>query len=130
MFFLNRRKLLAERARLGRWGEKRGQRYLRNLGLRTLDRNFSCKTGELDLIMVDCDGTLVFVEIKTRADERFSPAEAAITWRKKRRMIRAAHYFLVSHDLQDRPCRFDVLVIVLGQAGRPEIRHYPNAFVP
>lgn len=128
--FLRRNRLLADRARLGRWGEKRGRRYLEKLGLRTLERNFSCKTGELDLIMVEVDETLVFVEVKTRADERFSPAEAAITSRKKRRMIRAAHYFLASHDLQDRPCRFDVLVIVLGQAGKPEIRYYPNAFVP
>ncbi len=127
---LGRGKLLADRARLGRWGEKRGRRFLENLGLRTLTRNFSCKTGELDIIMVDRDETLVFVEIKTRADERFSPAESAITSRKKQRMIRAAHYFLASNGLQDRPCRFDVLIIVLGRTGKPEIRHYPNAFVP
>ncbi|MBN1360752.1 MAG: YraN family protein [Sedimentisphaerales bacterium] len=127
---LNRRRLLADRARLGRWGEKRCERYLKAKGFKTLDRNFVCKTGELDLVMVDPDGTLVFVEVKTRASEEFSPAEAAITGRKKQRMTRAARYFLAVHDIPDRPCRFDIVTIILGSSGRPEIRHYENAFVP
>jgi len=128
--FPSRRKLLAEKARLGRWGERRAERFLKNQGLRTLTRNFSCKTGELDLIMVDPEGAIVFIEVKTRADEAFSPAEAAITSRKKHRMVRAARYFLSTHDLQDRSYRFDVVVVILGPAGPPEMRHYPSAFVP
>jgi len=128
--FFRRRRLLADRAKLGRWGEKRAERLLKRKGLQTLVCNFSCKTGELDRIMVDRDGTIVFVEVKTRADEEFAPAEAAVTSAKRRRMTRAAHYFLACHDLQDRPCRFDVVTIILGQSGRPQIRHYENAFVP
>jgi putative endonuclease len=127
---LNRRKLLADRARLGRWGERRCERFLKAKGLRTLTRNFSCQTGELDLVMVDPEGVLVFVEVKTRTDEGFSPAEAAVTGRKKHRMARAARYFLATHDIQDRPCRFDVVTIIVGQSGRPVIRHYENAFSP
>jgi putative endonuclease len=127
---LNRRRLLADRARLGRWGESCCERHLKAKGFKTLTRNFSCKTGELDLVMVDPEGALVFVEVKTRADEGFSPVEAAITGRKKGRMVRAARYFLAVHDIQDRPCRFDVVTIVLGRSGRPVIRHYENAFVP
>lgn len=128
--FLRRRKLLSDRAKLGQWGENCAERLLRGKGLRVLARNVSCKTGELDLVMVDSDGTLVFVEVKTRADEGFAPAEAAITSAKKRRMIRAARYFLTSHDLRDRLYRFDVVAIILGHSGRPEIRHYENAFAP
>jgi putative endonuclease len=128
--FLRRRKLLSDRARLGQWGEKRAEKLLRGKGLKVLARNVFCKTGELDLVMVDTDGTLVFVEVKTRADEGFAPAEAAITPAKKRRMTRAAHYFLACHDLRDRLYRFDVVTIVLGYSGRPEIRHYENAFAP
>ena len=125
-----RRRLLADRAKLGRWGEKRAERRLKHQGLQTLVRNFYCKTGELDRIMVAPDGTTVFVEVKTRADEDFAPAEAAVTPAKRRRMIRAARYFLACHGLQDRPCRFDVVTIVLGRSGPPEIRHYERAFVP
>ncbi len=126
----NRRRLLADRDRLGRWGQNRCERFLKDKGLRTLTRNFSCKTGELDLIMVDTDGMLVFVEVKTRAGEKFIPVEAVITSAKKRRIVSAARYFQAFHKIDDRPCRFDVVAIILGPAGPPEIRHYEAAFTP
>ncbi len=127
---LNKRKLLADRELLGRWGEKRSQRFLRRKGLKTLTRNFSCKTGEIDLIMVAPDRTIVFVEVRTRADETFGSAESSITFAKKARLIRTARYFLATHDIDDRPFRFDVVAIVLGPKGTPQIRYYKNAFVP
>jgi putative endonuclease len=127
---LNRHKLLADRQRLGRWGEKRGEKYLKNKGLRTLARNFSCKTGEIDLVMVDADGTVVFVEVRSKADESFSPPEESIMQPKRARLMRAARYFLATHKIEDRPFRFDVVSIVLGRTGREQIRHYQNAFVP
>jgi putative endonuclease len=115
---------------LGRWGEKRCERFLKAKGLKTLTRNFRCKTGELDLIMVDADRTIVFVEVKTRANEDFSPSESAVTYAKKTRMARAAKYFLASNNIENRPLRFDVVTIILGLKGRPQIRYYENAFVP
>ncbi len=127
---LNKRKLLADRELLGRWGEKRCQRFLKRKGFKTITRNFSCKTGEIDLIMVDTDRTIVFVEVRTRADETFGSAESSITFAKKTRLIRTARYFLATHDIDDRPFRFDVITIVLGQKGRPQTRYYKNAFVP
>jgi putative endonuclease len=127
---LNRRRLLADPDRLGRWGQKRCERFLHDKGLRTLTRNFSCKTGELDLVMVDPDGTLVFVEVKTRAGEGFVPAESSITSAKKRRMASAARYFQILHKIDDRLRRFDVVIVILGPAGPPEIRHYEAAFTP
>ena len=122
-------KLLADGKLLGRWGEKRCEKFLRRKGLRKLARNFSCKTGEIDLVMVDTDGVIVFVEVKTRASENLTSAESVITLSKKTRLSRAAHYFLTIHNIEDRPFRFDVVTIVLGPTGRPEIRHYENAFV-
>jgi len=126
---LNRRKLLADRKRLGRWGEKQGEKFLKSKGLKTLARNFSCKTGEIDLIMVDGDGSIVFVEVRTKADESFGPPEETITQPKRAKLMRAARYFLAAHKIEDRPLRFDVVTVVLGQVGRPQIRHYQNAFV-
>jgi putative endonuclease len=126
---LNRRKLLADRKRLGRWGEKQGEKFLKSKGLKTLARNFSCKTGEIDLIMVDGDGAIVFVEVRTKADESFGPPEETITQPKRAKLMRAARYFLAAHKIEDRPLRFDVVTVVLGQVGRPQIRHYQNAFV-
>ena len=126
----NKQKLLADRGLLGRWGEKRCEKFLKRKGLKTLERNFRCKSGEIDRIMVDTDGTLVFVEVKTRANEDFGPTESAITSAKKKRMLRAAGYFLATHTIEDRPYRFDVVTIVLAEQGPAQIRHYENAFVP
>lgn len=129
-WLLNRRKLLADRKLLGRWGEKRCEKYLKREGLKKLTRNFSCKTGEIDLVMVDTDRTVVFVEVRTRADESFAPAESSITPAKKARLLKTAHYFLTIHNIENRPCRFDIVTIILGQTGPVQIRHYENAFVP
>ena len=128
---LNRSKLLTDAKRLGRWGEKQSERFLRRKGLRTLARNFNCKTGELDLVMTDPeDGAVVFVEVKTRANEDFTSAESAVTYGKQKKMASAAWYFRKIHKIEDRPLRFDVVAVVLGPKGPPTIRHYERAFVP
>ena len=126
----NRRRLLADAKLLGRWGEKRCEKFLNRKGLRTLTRNYSCRTGEIDLIMVDTDRTIVFVEVKSRAGESFTNVEDVLTYPKKTRMTKAARYFLSSQKIQDRPYRFDFIACILPASGPPAIRHYPNAFSP
>ena len=121
---------MADRKLLGRWGERRCERFLKRKGLKKLAHNFSCKTGEIDLVMVAPDGTVVFVEVKTRADESFDSVESVITPAKKGKSLRTARYFLTTHSIQNRPIRFDVVTIVLGRSGPVQIRHYENAFVP
>jgi len=123
-------KILTDPKLLGQWGERRCEKFLRKKGLKRLAKNFSCKTGEIDLIMVDADRTIVFVEVRTKTDESFTPAEASITFAKKAKLLRTARYFLATQKIEDRPFRFDVVTIVLGQKGREQIRHYENAFVP
>ena len=128
----NRHKLLANRKALGQWSEKRSEKLLKRKGLKTLTRNFSCKTGELDLVMVDTDRTIVFVEVRSiarREREPLSEPEETVTYPKRRKLLRTAHYFLAAHKIDDRPFRFDIVAIVLGQKGRPQIRHYENAFI-
>ena len=79
--------------------------------------------------MVDRDGTIVFVEVKTRADETFGAIEDVITTAKKTRLYRAARHFLAVNNIEDRPLRFDVVAVLIGETG-PEVRHYENAFTP
>ncbi|MHC4646558.1 MAG: YraN family protein [Planctomycetota bacterium] len=126
----NRTKLLQDPKRLGRWGERRCEKFLKEKGLKTLARNFSSRTGEIDLVMVDTDRSVVFVEVKTRAGEDLTAAESVVTGGKKAKALRTARYFLAANKIDDRPYRFDVVTIILGQTGPPQIRHYPNAFVP
>ena len=124
-----RRSLLRDRAKLGRWGEKRSEKFLRSKGLRKIARNFSCRGGEIDIVMGD-GPTVVFVEVKTRRSEDHSPAQDAVTAGKRIRMIRTAKHFLKTYKLNNRAMRFDVVAVVLGEKGPAEVRHYKAAFVP
>ncbi|MHC5121311.1 MAG: YraN family protein [Planctomycetota bacterium] len=79
--------------------------------------------------MGDTNGTIVFVEVKTRRDERFMPALAAVTAKKRRHIVRTAKCFLKQLKISDRPFRFDIVTVILGNGAKPKIHHYPNAFV-
>jgi putative endonuclease len=124
-----RKKLLADPHRLGRWGQNRAETFLKRHRLRTLARNFAFSGGELDLVMGDDNGTIVFVEVKTRRDETFILAVAAVNAKKRRHITRTAKCFLKQFKISDRPLRFDIVTVILGDRGKPQIQHYPNAFV-
>ena len=80
--------------------------------------------------MGDKDGKLIFVEVKTRTSEELAKAQDAVNRRKQARMFRVSQNFCRKYKIKDRPLRFDVVAIMLGQKGKPEIRHYENAFRP
>ena len=124
-----RKKLLSDPHRLGRWGQNRAEKYLRCRGLRTIARNYAFSGGELDLVMAEKDGTIVFIEVKTRRNEDFFPAVAAVNQKKRHKITRTAKCFLRQFKITERPLRFDIITVVLGEKGRPEIQHYPNAFI-
>lgn len=125
-----RRRLLANPHRLGRWGQDRSEKYLSVRGCKTIARNYAFGGGELDLVMADVNGAIVFVEVKTRQSEEFAPAKAAVNYDKQKKMIRTAKRFLREFNISDRPLRFDIMTVILGPKGPPVIRHYPNAFTP
>ena len=98
--------------------------YLERRGIRIIMRNFRCRSGEIDLIGTDEDGTVVFAEVKYRTTGSKGAPEEAVTVSKRRTIIKVAEYFLLTNDLpEDTPCRFDVVAIE-----GDEIRHYENAF--
>lgn len=127
--FFKRNKLLKDRYALGRWGERQCEKFLKRKGLKTLTRNYACNAGEIDLIMVDKDRAIVFVEVKTRLDEEFAPTETVVNKTKADKMVKTSRYFLSVHDIASRPYRFDVVTITLGRRGPADIRHYKNAFM-
>ena len=123
-----RRWLRADPKRLGRWGERYAGRYLRRLGFKILTRNWKCRAGEIDLIAVDNAGPVVFVEIKTRRDEVWAPAQDAVSYGKQHNMSKVARQFVKKYKLDNRPLRFDVIAVVLREKGAVELRRYENAF--
>jgi putative endonuclease len=93
----------------GRHGEDRALAHLLQHGLTLVARNVSCKGGEIDLIMQD-GRSLVFVEVRSRADARHGGAAASVTPAKQRRLIIAAQVYLLRLK-KVPPCRFDVIAI-------------------
>ncbi|MBK9127344.1 MAG: YraN family protein [Phycisphaerales bacterium] len=107
---------------LGLAGEKLAESHLAQLGMKCLARRFATPAGELDLVMVDGD-TVVFVEVKTRADRALADPQDAVTPAKQRRLGRAARWFLSQKRLERHPCRFDVVGVILAPPAPPRIEH-------
>jgi putative endonuclease len=85
--------------------------FLRTRGLQLVARNYRTPGrggGEIDLIVRDRDGTLVFVEVRKRAGAAYGGAAASIGWRKQRRIVFAARHYLMRQP-SPPPCRFDVV---------------------
>lgn len=97
----------------GRQGEDDALAHLARHGLRLLERNFRCKGGEIDLIMLD-GAALVFVEVRQRSGASHGGAAASVTPAKQRRLVRAAQFYLLRYP-QLPPCRFDVVAIDAGR---------------
>ncbi|MGB0723489.1 MAG: YraN family protein [Gammaproteobacteria bacterium] len=95
----------------GRNAESRARRTLEQAGLRTLTTNYRCRVGEIDIIMLDGE-TLVFIEVRFRADDDFGGALASVDQRKQRKLIRAALHYLGCHpEHANRGTRFDVMAM-------------------
>lgn len=101
----------------GRDWERVAEALLRRHGLRTLTTNYHCRSGEIDLVMLD-GAVLVFVEVRYRQSNRFGSGADSVTTAKQRRIIRAAMQFLSRHAQHaQRPSRFDVVSIGRGSNG-------------
>ena len=96
--------------------EDRALAHLVTSGLKLLARNYRTPGrggGEIDLVMRDAAGTLVFVEVRQRAGRAFGGAAASVSPTKQRRIIFAARHYLM-RLAQQPPCRFDVVSVEAG----------------
>jgi putative endonuclease len=114
----------------GAAAEQLAARYLEARGIVVLARNLRCKAGEIDLVCRDGD-ILAIVEVRQRKTAGYGGALASVTWRKQRKIMRAAGFFLQRRaDWRACTLRFDV-VAVAGMPDRgPEILLLKDAFRP
>jgi putative endonuclease len=112
---------------IGQRGEDAAARYLEARGLRLLERNYRCRGGEVDLVMLEGD-TLVLVEVRLRSSAEFGGAAASVGRRKQRRFALAARHLLMTRPaLRDLPMRFDVVALEAGPVG-PRLDWIRDAF--
>lgn len=111
----------------GSRGEAAALARLQASGLRLLASNWRCRTGELDLVMLEGD-TVVFVEVRYRRHIGWGGALASVDRRKQQKLVRTAAQFLQSEPhWNNRPCRFDVVALG-GDEQAPSFDWIRNAF--
>ena len=114
---------LENKRKIGNAYEVKAEEYLIRKGYKILERNFTCRGGEIDIIAKDGD-VFCFVEVKYRTTEKYGNPLEAVDFRKQNQIRKVAYYFLMKNKLSEwTPCRFDVI----GFVGE-EMTHIENAF--
>ena len=95
----------------GNAGENRAANFLEKNGCTVIDRNFTVKSGEIDIIYLDGE-TICFGEVKYRKDEKNGGGEAAVDYRKQKQISRTSDYYRMKNELtEDLSYRFDVIAM-------------------
>lgn len=103
--------------KLGTVGERDAQKHLEKKGFKFIDRNFLTRWGELDLIMESSDGTVVFVEVKSRVRTEVGSPLEQIDQDKMSHLKRAIEMYLHQRGWGERPARLDALGITYEGTG-------------
>ena len=114
---------------LGVWGEEQAARYLRRKGYAIVERNYSCRFGEIDII-ARSRGVIAFVEVKLRKNADFAAARDFVTYAKQQKIRKSASLWLAAHGCELQP-RFDVIEIYAPEgmeSRRLTVNHLEDAF--
>jgi len=112
---------------LGLQGEKLALEKISSQGYRILEKNFTCKIGEIDIIAKDKD-ILVFIEVRTKSNGKFGLPQETVNSKKQQKIRRVAEYYLLKNNLNGLICRFDVIGIVWQEGADPLIEIIKDAF--
>lgn len=104
--------------------------HLRKAGLKLVARNFRCRVGEIDLVMLD-QACLVFVEVRYRKPSRFASALESVDEHKQRKLAKAALFFIGRHQaFREHTLRFDVIAFDGPAYDRYTLQWLRDAFRP
>lgn len=112
----------AGRQALGAYGERVAERHLVAQGLVTLDRNWRCDEGEIDLVLREGDA-LVVCEVKTRRDTGCGAPHEAVDATKLARLCRLAARWADSHGLRPPDIRIDLVAVIRPERGPAVVEH-------
>lgn len=115
---------------LGARAERLALRFLEKRGLKPVASNFSCRLGEIDIIMTD-GHCLVIAEVRYRGHGRRFPAALSVDARKRHKLVRSAAVFVSGQPrFRDHGIRFDVVAVEVDAAGDERIEWIRDAFRP
>lgn len=97
--------------RVGQQAEQAALNFLKQQGLTFVARNYHCRQGEIDLVMLD-QKSLVFIEVRYRKSTKFGSSAESVSTSKQQKLIRCAEHYLLHKSQGGTPaCRFDVIAI-------------------
>lgn len=112
---------------IGRFGEDTASKYLEESGYTILDRNFRCRSGEIDIIASD-GNYIVFIEVKTRSGSFYGTPGEAVNELKQHKIIKVSETYIMKRKLFNYDFRFDVIEIVIDKAKNASIKLIKDAF--
>jgi len=109
----------------GRRGEEMAAAFLAGQGFRVMAKNWSCRLGEIDLI-VERKDEIRFIEVKLRFTTTYGYPEEAITRTKLNHLRRAIEWWLASRPVMPERYQADAIAIYVPLSGEPDIRWIEN----
>lgn len=116
-----------DRKALGQRGEDAAAAYLERAGMTVVERNWRCKSGEMDIIALD-GAEVVLCEVKTRRHTSKGTPDEAVTPAKQKRYARLAAAYIQASGVPEMAIRFDVVSILVIAQDRALLRHHRAAF--
>lgn len=116
-----------QRKAKGALGEQAAASFLENLGYRIIERNWRCRSGEMDLI-ASREDTLVFIEVRSRSSSNYGTPAESITARKITQVRQTAAVYLHMNGIRDIPIRFDMISVRLIDETAVVTEHIIEAF--
>lgn len=114
----------------GAEGESHAVRALKKSRYKIVERNFRTPAGEIDIVARE-GKCLVFVEVRTRSSVEFGLPQETVVNRKRKRLCKAARWYLQKNRIDDVECRFDVVAVVMSDGQKqPKIEVVKDAFRP
>lgn len=110
---------------IGKIGEDIACEYLSKNNCEIIERNFNCRQGEIDIIAKD-KNEMVFIEVKTRRNNKYGSPVDAITYYKQKHIIKSVQYYLYKEKLENTFVRIDVIE-VYNKDEKYYVNHIKNA---
>jgi len=119
----DRIKSSGKKIELGKKGEDIAAGFLEESGYKVTRRNYRIGHSDIDIIAQD-NGTLVFIEVRTKSREDRGMPEETLTARKLRRMKKTAELYIAFNHYEG-PARMDAVCIILDDSDSiKHLEHY------
>jgi putative endonuclease len=111
---------------VGEFGEKAVVEFVHTRGTTVIDRNWRIREGEIDIVGRLVNGTIVFIEVKTRTSEAFGHPLESINIKKANRLQRLALAWLATHQCLGHSYQIDCAAVMISANGKFDIEYREN----